>query len=90
MGIVCRSCKAPVLYARNIVTGNMMILNALVDQGRGNVEVDVTGAEPRCRVLDQDARAAARDAGSALYLSHHATCPEGPAWRRKKKKSRST
>lgn len=74
------------MWARNITTGRMMILDAAMNLDRGNVEVDVTGHEPICRVLDQDGRAAARAAGSALYLSHHATCPDGPAWKRPRKR----
>lgn len=80
---VCKTCKAPVLWARNIVTGKMQILDATPDQAKGNIIVDPRGHEPRCQILDRDATAAARGRGDALYLSHFATCPDAATYRRR-------
>lgn len=77
----CRSCDAPVMFAVNIDTGKRMILNAAIDQDRGNVLVDPRGATVRCRIVDRAEAARQRDAGAALYLSHHATCPDAATWR---------
>ena len=48
---------------------------------RGNVQVHA-GDPPRGDVLASDALRVARERGLTLYLSHHATCPQGNEWKR--------
>ena len=73
----CRSCGAAVRWVRT-AKGKPMPLDMQSNE-RGNVVID-RGVGVVLGAVDADA---ARRAGSALYLPHHASCPQGKAWQRK-------
>lgn len=80
----CRSCDAPVIFATSI-TGKQQILDA-TPAGRGTfVLIGRESGEPwalSLSNLSDRAREAARDNDVALYVDHHATCPDVESWRR--------
>jgi hypothetical protein len=69
----CKSCGAPVLWART-EAGKSMPVDAAPNE-RGNLIVD--GAA--CRV------ATLFDPLGERYTSHFATCPDGPSHRKEKR-----
>jgi hypothetical protein len=74
---VCRSCKAPIRWARMIGSGKPNPLD--VDPSdQGNVVIHEDG---RAEALNREQVAEARAAGATLYLSHFATCPDRQTWR---------
>lgn len=77
----CRSCAAEVVWATS-QTGNAMPLNAKPDPF-GNVKTYGRPGELSAVVLAGSELEDARAAGLDLYMPHHATCPQGPAWRKK-------
>lgn len=78
----CRSCKAPVRWVVG-PRGNLMILDAdPSDRGTFRLEdVDVAGERVR-RAIFVPRPHRAEHAG-ALYIDHHATCPDAEHWRRR-------
>lgn len=79
----CRSCKAPVRWLR-IIGGSRMPVDHDPDAARGNivrVGYDLDGNELG-RVLSETEASDGRADGQELYLSHFATCPDAPSWRR--------
>jgi hypothetical protein len=77
----CRSCGAEIVWATT-EAGKAMPLDA-APTVEGNVAV--TGAEkPVATVLAGLFLEEARSAGRELFMPHHATCPQGRAWRKKK------
>ena len=83
----CRSCHAVVLWTRTAANNRPMPLEEAPDTG--NVIVDAMGRAHVYRDHDTAAAELARDeAGYSLvtYVSHHATCPEGQAWRARQRK----
>jgi hypothetical protein len=81
---VCRSCHARVIFAE-AVTGRRMILDA-DPSPEGNVRLtrDESGGL-HARVLPPAEVAHARQQNVSLWLSHHATCPQGARWRRRRR-----
>lgn len=82
----CRSCRAQVRWAKSASTGKPMPLDRSPD--RGNVLIDANG---RAHVFKDHGAAVAAVMesdryGTETFMSHHATCPEGPAWKGKKRK----
>jgi hypothetical protein len=77
---VCGSCGAQITWTSNVVSGKRMPVDAkpVVD---GNVILLSGNDGPESRVLTK-AQLAARPSSAGLFKSHHATCPDGPAWRR--------
>ncbi len=75
----CRSCGALIRW---VVTqaGKAMPLDPQPDRERGNVFVHVGG---EAEVFGAEMAQTVRIGGVQLYLSHFATCPDGPAHRRK-------
>lgn len=73
----CRSCNGDVFFAETS-PGKRMILNIEPDPVRGNVLTKNSIAI----VLGLGQAERAREAGFALFLDHHATCPQAEAWRR--------
>lgn len=79
----CRSCGAEIFWATSS-TGKAMPLNAKPDP-MGNVRVYGAPATRSAVVLAGHRLTLARGAnGPPLYMPHHATCPQGQAWRKKK------
>ena len=70
----CRSCQAPVKWVTT-EAGRAMPLDAEPDPG-GNVEI-VAGNQ--ARVHRQTPMV-----GGPFYMPHHATCPQGREWRKKR------
>lgn len=72
----CRSCQAPVLWARHTATGRWAPFDAEPSTA-GNVVLDgdqatVVGPPSLFDAPDERPR----------YMPHHATCPHAAAWRR--------
>ena len=84
----CRSCDAEIIWT-STPTGKSMPLDANPNPD-GNVELscDRSGEHPRRKpvatVLAGMFLEEARSAGRELYMPHHATCPQGQAWRKSK------
>jgi hypothetical protein len=78
----CRSCQAPVLWLKNIVTGKPAPIDA-EPAPNGNIRVDVAG-EYYSVVAGQD-RADALERGDPLHTNHFATCPQARSWKGGKK-----
>lgn len=78
----CRSCAAPIRWAKTL-NGKAIPLNAEPDPA-GNIALKDTGDPnaPLARVLAGADLFDARTAGTELWLSHYATCPDGQKWRR--------
>ena len=83
----CKSCGAAVFYAPS-EHGRTMILNALPDLERGNVRITSFNGKTTARVLNKQHAATVRATSmEALYLSHHATCPQSESWNRAKQQA---
>ena len=80
----CRSCDAEIVWATS-ATGKAMPLNAKPDP-MGNVRLFGAAGARSAVVLAGEKLEAARSSGALLFMPHHATCPEGLAWRKRKKK----
>lgn len=78
MIVPCRSCKAPIRWART-VNDKPLPVDAHPTPD-GNVLLREPG--PTADVLAGLFLAAARDQGLELHMPHHATCPDGEKWRR--------
>lgn len=78
----CRSCGAEIVWATS-PTGKAMPLNAKPDP-MGNVRVFGPSGARSAVVLAGEKLDAARSHGASLFMPHHATCPDGRAWRKKK------
>ena len=84
----CSSCHASILWARTLKAGKPMPLNARPDSSYGNVLLVGTfgdGAQIAVSLgtLDSPARLRAAGADVALYVPHHATCPNASKHRRR-------
>jgi hypothetical protein len=75
----CRSCNAPIIWARNNQTGASMILDA-DPVSNGNIVVYFNAPKPLATVLG---RLDAQMHEGPLYVSHFSTCPDGKTWRRR-------
>lgn len=75
------ACAARVIWTENTVTGRKMPVDAAPDSERGNVLLTSGNAAPLATVLT-NAELAARPSRRGLHVSHFATCPQGPAWRK--------
>lgn len=71
----CSSCQAEIVWATSAKSGGPMPLNA-VNVPSGNVVL----REGKAVVLGKVALAEL-PAETPRFVSHHATCPQGPAWR---------
>lgn len=81
----CRSCHAAVTWTRSAAHGKPMPLDEAPESG--NVLVDAMSRAHVYRDHDTAMAELERDPEGysvMTYLSHHATCPEGPAWRAKR------
>lgn len=86
----CRSCRAQVYWCRSAASKKPMPLEENADGG--NVLIDEAGLAHAFRD-NEAARIAQRvgwggdgvehEFGEAVYISHHATCPQGDRWRGK-------
>lgn len=82
----CRSCRKPVLWARTAATGKPMPREE--DAERGNVLIDEMG---KAHAFKDHKAAMAELEGeperwsTVTYLSHHASCPAGQAWKGKQR-----
>jgi hypothetical protein len=77
----CRSCDAEIVWATS-ATGKAMPLNAKPDP-MGNVRLYGPNGARSAVVLAAEKLKLARTAGVPLYMPHHATCPQGGAWRKR-------
>jgi hypothetical protein len=75
----CDSCKAPIYWARTEANRDMPLDAEPVEDGTFAF-FDETN---RIRYIKPSAR---RD-DSPLYKSHFATCPEGPGWRKSRRRT---
>jgi glyoxylate utilization-related uncharacterized protein len=70
-----------VLFVPSGSSARLVCLNADPDQERGNYRI----CDGKAVVVVRDDLFAVR-ATDTLYLSHHATCPQADAWRKRKNK----
>jgi len=75
---VCRTCQAPVLWARHMVSDRPMPID-LESVPQGNIRLL---DNDRYQVLAGDRLARARTQGENLHLSHFVTCPNSRSHRR--------
>lgn len=78
----CKSCGAPVLWAKHATTGTLMPLDPQPSPA-GNIWLvggKRSGTVPICRVASQPVPA---PEGANLYTSHFATCPNAAQHRRR-------
>lgn len=73
----CRSCQAPIRFART-KNGKPMPLDPEPDPV-GNVVIDANGTAHVAATADQ--RSLAEHMGWPLYMPHHATCPQAHEWK---------
>lgn len=73
----CRSCGAPILWART--QAGVPIPLDRDPTPEGNLVEEEDG---RVRVIAGPLEV---PTGTTIYMPHHATCPDGAAWRRGKK-----
>src|SRR4051794_15637284 len=82
----CRSCHALVLWTRSAAGNKPMPLDEAPETG--NVLVDGMGRAHVYRDHETAAAELERDPEAysvVTYVSHHATCPQGQAWRAKRR-----
>lgn len=81
----CRSCKTPVVFAKNDKTGNVQIVDAIPDPVDGNIFLSGFESKdgPQATVWNKDEAGANRSAGVSFHVDHHATCPEAEEWRQR-------
>lgn len=77
---VCRSCKAPLLWARTEATGKAIPLDA-EPHPDGNVIIVREGARDVARVLGP-LEVAALDPSMERFMPHFQSCPNGSEFRR--------
>lgn len=84
----CRSCGAPVRWVHS-ARGVWMPIDA-EPCSNGNLELHEEGAAQMivARVVGKGFWLERIRRECQAYLSHHATCPEGRQWRRKREASR--
>lgn len=73
----CRTCKAPVRWARMARSGKPHPLDA-DPSPRGNMRLCGNG---HAELLTGSELLEARAAGTSLFLSHFASCPDRADWR---------
>lgn len=78
----CRSCRRPVVWTTNVITGRRMPVDAEPLVG-GNVVLITGNQDPEARVLKRDEQSVREARGEELYVSHFSTCPQAKEWRRK-------
>lgn len=74
----CRSCKAPIVWAKTR-TGKDMPIDA-EPRPDGNIRLTVRGGQPYADVLSA-ARIATSTSWGALRTSHFVTCAQAGQWR---------
>lgn len=75
----CRSCKAPIFFARSRVSARLNPINTDSDPS-GNITLDPQpDGFPFYDVLTGMLLDQARTEGQTLFLSHFATCPNAAA-----------
>jgi hypothetical protein len=72
----CRSCGAPILW--RTTTGGKPIPVDAEPTTDGNLVEDADGR------LRHIAGPLEVEPGTPIYMPHHATCPDGKAWRRRR------
>lgn len=76
----CKSCRAPIFWARSATTGSRMPIDVAPHPDGNVVIVDWSTEKPPLpvvRVLGTSA-----DVEVPRYMPHHATCPDAQEWRR--------
>ncbi len=79
----CRSCKAPIVWAKT-EAGKLMPLDPM-PVVTGTVAL-LQGSERRARVLPADELEAARAEGKTLFVTHWSTCPDSKDWKAKRRR----
>ena len=85
----CRSCGATIVWAITQPGKKRMPVDADQDDQRGNVALTATqsdefGPHWAAVVVPTNKAAAMRAAGQPLHLPHHASCPDGEKWKKKR------
>jgi hypothetical protein len=76
----CRSCNAPIVWARTAFNGTPIPVDAVpVDDGNILLEEKGNGRLVALVLPPGDERITSQ----TTYLSHFATCPDGDQWRRR-------
>jgi hypothetical protein len=76
MGICCRACEAPIMFTLT-EKGRMLPVNvAPVKDGTGNLRLEHRQAGPPLSFVVKP--------GEGTHVSHFATCPKAPQFRRKR------
>lgn len=86
----CTTCKEPVIFVRNVDTGNAMIVDAKPNWTKGNIFI--TGGvqghpEMRGKIWSGEHKGLLEDnlaSGVPFHTDHHATCPHVDQHRRPK------
>lgn len=82
----CRSCQAEIRWARTAGAGKLMPLNAAPDPA-GNVTLAGGGPLPVATVHDRNQPALLGFTEDVeWWMPHHATCPQGAAWKDSRRK----
>ncbi len=80
---ICRSCGAEIMWTKSETTGRSMPVDFAPSE-KGNVALWDRRGSIVSRVLTGQDLAEARAAGRPLRMPHHATCPQGKDWKRKR------
>jgi hypothetical protein len=89
----CRSCSAPIFWARNDATGRSMPVDA-EPSDKGNVQLFDRGGSVVAKVLGAEEARRVRDSNWALRgvhvlrTAHFVTCPQAANWRTKRTEAR--
>lgn len=75
----CRSCGAPIYWAITRTGARMPVDAAPVADGNVLLALRRSTGEIRAHVLRKHEEP---DEGRNRYTAHHATCPDGPRWRK--------
>ena len=78
----CRSCPAKVRWVTMEHSGKKNPLDRMPDPVRGNVQL-IGNEAVRARVVKGQELDRLRRDGAELFTSHFATCPNGPAHRKR-------
>lgn len=87
---ICRSCRAPILWAFTTASGERMPLDEK-PSATGNVVVHISEEQPprlMAGVLTRGQVDGARLDGKTLYRSHFVSCPDAARHRRSPNKTR--
>lgn len=77
----CRSCNAPIFWAKDVSTGKSRPVDAAPDD-RGNAVLYDRGGTVMVRQLE---RGEEPHVGEKRRMFHHATCPDRANWQKSKR-----